>query len=123
MISANFVCLEFFILDPPSNMTAKHSSPSSLVIRWNSYFGNATLSGYRVMVFNQGHREGSVDSTHIMSQELIKNFTVGANINELEIKNLSSFTKYCVKIGVMANEGIGNLSQCFYFSTEKGKCG
>lgn len=72
------------------------------------------------MVFKQGRKKRRVDS---ISQELVKNFTVGPNVTEAEIGNLSSFTTYCVKIGVIAKEGIGNVSQCFYFSTEKGKSG
>ena len=53
----------------------------------------------------------------------MKNFTVGPNVTEAEIANLSPFTTYCMKIGVIAKEGIGNISQCFYFGTEKGKSG
>lgn len=120
-----FILFHLFLepkLDPPPNLTAVNSSSSSLVIRWKPYVGEATLLGYRVLVLDQGRREHRAKrALTILHGELIKNFSVGANVTMVEIGNLSTFSKYCIRIGVIAVEGNGELSNCSYFYTDESK--
>ena len=107
--------------EPPSDVTKRNSSSTSVVIGWSSYSGKATLLGYRVLVLEQGHRE--TRKRREISQlegKLIRNFTVGPNTTAVEIQNLTASSKFCVRVNVITEEnGNGNLSECFYVYTEK----
>lgn len=67
----------------------------------------------------RGHRLKR--ATTQLNGELIKNFTVDPNATSIEIGNLSAFSKYCVRIGLILVEGNGELSKCVYFYTKKSK--
>ena len=102
-------------------MTKLNSSSSSVVVGWSPYSGNATLLGYRVLVLEQGRRKTRKKrSLSQLEGELIRNFTVGPNTTAVEVQNLSSFSKFCVRIRVITEEnGNGKLRECFYVFTEE----
>lgn len=109
-------------LAPPSNLTAKNPTSFSFVLQWSPYSGNATLLGYRVLVLDQGRKDHRAKrDISQLEGKLIKNFIVGANVTEVEIGNLSAFTKYCVRIGLIVKEGDGRLSDCLYLYTDGSK--
>lgn len=110
------------LLKPPTNLTAMDSSSSSFTISWSPYSGEATVLGYRVLVLNQGPRERRVKRAIAqLDGELIRNFTVAANVTSVEIGNLSAFAKYCVRLSLIAQERSGELSDCYYLYTEESK--
>ena len=99
----------------PSNLSAVNITSSSFVLQWSSYTaGNATLLAYRVLVLNQGRR----DNRWTAMDGQVYHLTTAGNALVLEIKNLASFNKYCVRIGLIREEGIGELSDCFYVYTK-----
>lgn len=97
----------FFLpgLDPPSNITKIDSTPQSFAIRWSAYNGTATLLRYQLLVSRQG--------------DVKKEITVAANITSVTIKELGVLTEYCVQIRLIATAAVGNLSDCFFFSTDE----
>ena len=97
----------FFLsgLDPPSNITKIDSAPQSFAIRWSAYNGTATLLGYQLLVLLQG--------------DVNKEITVAPNITSVTIKELGVLTEYCVQIRLIATVAVGNLSDCFFFSTDE----
>ena len=100
----------------------KKKNSSSFVIHWRPYSGKATLLGYRVLVLSLGPRGHRLKrATTQLNGELIHNFTVNTNVTSFGIGNLSAFSKYCVRIGLIVVEGNGGLSKCFYFDTEGSK--
>lgn len=105
--------------EPPSKVTKRDTSSSSVEIGWSPYSGEATLLGYRVLVLEQGRRETRKKrSLSQLEGELIRNFTVGPNTTAVEIQNLSAFSAFCVRVNVITKEnGNGRLSECFYVYT------
>lgn len=105
MVSQLFFLILLPGLDPPSNITKLDSTPVSFVIQWSSYTGTATLLSYQVLVL----REGDVK----------KNITVAPNTTSVTIKELAVLTEYCVQIRLIATRAVGNLSDCFFVSTDE----
>lgn len=97
----------FFLpgLDPPSNITKIDSTPVSFTIRWSAYTGNATLLGYQLLVLRQG--------------DVKRDITVAPNITLVTIEKLAMLTEYCVQIRLIATAAEGNLSDCFFVSTDE----
>ena len=77
----------------------------SFVIQWSAYTGTSTLLSYQVLVL----REGNIK----------KNITVASNTTSVTIKELAVLTEYCVKIRLIASMAVGNLSDCFFVSTDE----
>ena len=103
-------------LDAPANMTVINITSSSFVLEWSPYTGDASLVGYHFLLLNQGRR----DQRWTPQDGEFDNFTLDANVTVVEIENLYAFTKYCVQIGLIGEEGSGGLSNCFFVYTEGG---
>ena len=105
IVFPNHFVIFFSGLHPPSNITQLESTHKSLVIQWNAYTGTAALLGYQVLVLRE--------------DDVKKDITVAPNTTSVSIENLGVLTEYCVQIRLIATEAVGNLSDCFFVSTDE----